>query len=137
MSGWNNFLIAQVGASAALAGLVFVGILINLTRILSTGSLPEYALQALVLLLAVLAISSLLLAPQPLTAAGIELLLAGVADAVILLFLVIYSRRKIDPRYLTWARRPLPLGMVMNGSSPAGEHWLFYTVSSSFAAFQL
>src|SRR5260370_24188606 len=111
MSGWNNFLIARVGASAALAGLVFVGILINLTRILSTGSLPEYALQALVLLLAVLAISSLLLAPQPLTAAGIELLLAGVADAVILLFLVIYSRRKIDPRSYghLWFRAALNL----------------------------
>jgi modulator of FtsH protease len=98
MSGWNGFLVAQVGASAALAGLVFVGVSINLTRILSTGSLPEYALQALVLLLAVLVISSLLLAPQPLTASAIELLLAGVADTAMLLFLVIYSRRKIDPR---------------------------------------
>src|SRR5258708_34813658 len=39
--------------------------------------------------------------------------------------------------YLTWARRPLPLGMGRNGSSPAGEHWLCYTVSSSFAPFQL
>jgi hypothetical protein len=29
MSGWENFLVAQVGASAALAGLVFVGVSIN------------------------------------------------------------------------------------------------------------
>ncbi len=48
MSGWENFLVAQVGASAALAGLVFVGVSINLARILSSGSLPEYALEALV-----------------------------------------------------------------------------------------
>src|SRR5260221_3786771 len=111
MSGRHNFLVAQVRASAALAGLVFLGVSINLTRILSTGSLPEYALQALVLLLAVLVISSLLLAPQPLTAAGIELLLEGVADTAILVFLVAYSRRKIDPRYsgYLWFRAALNL----------------------------
>ncbi len=109
MSGWENFLVAQVGASAALAGLVFVGVSINLTRILSSGSLPEYALEALVLLLAVLVISSLLLVPQPLTAVGIELLLAGIADTTILLFLVAYTRRKIDPRYYgyLWFRATL------------------------------
>ncbi len=111
MSGWENFLIAQVGASAALAGLVFVGTSINLTRILSTGSLPEYALEALVLLLAVVVISSLLLVPQPLTAAGIELLLTGSADTTILLFLVSYMRRKVDPRYYgyLWLRTALSL----------------------------
>ncbi len=111
MSGWENFLVAQVGASAALAGLVFVGVSINLARILSTGSLPEYALEALVLLLAVLVISSLLLVPQPLTAVGIELLLAGIADTAILLFLVVYTRRKIDPRYYgyLWFRAALSL----------------------------
>lgn len=111
MSGWENFLVAQVGASAALAGLVFVGVSINLARILSTGSLPEYALEALVLLLAVLVISSLLLVPQPLTAAGIELLLAGLADTAILLFLAAYTRRKIDPRYYgyLWFRAVLSL----------------------------
>ena len=109
MSGWENFLVAQVGASAALAGLVFVGVSINLARILSTGSLPEYALEALVLLQAVLVIASLLLVPQPLTVAGIELLLAGIADTAIIIFLVAYTRRKIDPRYygFLWFRASL------------------------------
>jgi hypothetical protein len=111
MSGWANFLVSQVGASAALAGLVFVGVSINLARILSIGGLPESALEALVLLLAVLVISSLLLVPQPLTAAGIELLLAGLADTAILLFLVAYSRRKMDSRYYgyLWFRGTLSL----------------------------
>ncbi len=111
MSGWENFLVAQVGASAALAGLVFVGVSINLARILSTSSLPEYALEALVLLLAVLVLSSLLLVPQPLTAAGIELLLVGLSDTAILLFLVAYTRHKIDRRYYgyLWFRAALIL----------------------------
>ena len=83
----------------------------HLARILSTGSLPEYALEALVLLLAVLVVSSLLLVPQPLIAAGIELLLAGLVDTAILLFLVAYTRRKIDPRYYgyLWFRAALSL----------------------------
>lgn len=111
MSGWENFLVAQVGASAALAGLVFVGVSINLARILSISGLPESALEALVLLLAVLVLSALLLMPQPLTAAGIELLLAGLVDTAILLLLVAYSRRKIDPRYYgyLWFRAALSL----------------------------
>jgi hypothetical protein len=64
-----------------------------------------------VLLLAVLVISSLLLVPQPLTATGIELLLAGIADTAILLFLAGYTRRKIDPRYYgyLWFRTALSL----------------------------
>lgn len=37
MPGWENFFVAQVGASAALAGLVFVGISINLTKIVATA----------------------------------------------------------------------------------------------------
>jgi hypothetical protein len=34
MTGWENFFIAEMGASAALVGLIFVGVSINLTRIL-------------------------------------------------------------------------------------------------------
>ncbi len=63
------------------------------------------------LLLAVVVIFSLLLVPQPLTVAGIELLIAGIADTAILIFLVAYSRRKMDPRYYgyLWLRGTLSL----------------------------
>ena len=47
MSGWDSFFAAQVGASAALAGLVFVGISINLTKIIASGYLPNRAQEAL------------------------------------------------------------------------------------------
>ena len=104
MSGWQNLLLAQVEASAALAGLVFIGISNNLERILKMSSLPEYALEAVVLLLAVLVISLLLLVPQPLTAAGIEILLAGIADTVILSVLIASTRRKADLRYIGYLR---------------------------------
>jgi hypothetical protein len=69
-------------------------------------------LEALVLLLlAVLVISSLLLVPLPLTAVGVELLLVGLADTAIPVILVAYARRKMDPRYYgyLWVRGTLSL----------------------------
>ncbi len=45
MTGWENFFVAEVGASAALAGLIFVGVSINLNRILSLPRLPDRALR--------------------------------------------------------------------------------------------
>jgi len=63
MREWANFLIAEVGASAALTGLIFVGVSINLAKILSVPILPDRALEALLLLLSALVVSSVLLIP--------------------------------------------------------------------------
>jgi hypothetical protein len=78
MTGWENFFVGELGASAALTGLVFVGVSINLTKIMSSSSLINRALEALVALVTVLFISSLLLIPgQSFLAGGIEVLLIG------------------------------------------------------------
>jgi hypothetical protein len=78
VSEWQNFFTAQVGASAALLGLLFVSISINLTRILSYPTLPGRAFGALMILLVVLIISSLLLVPQqPMALIGAEILIIG------------------------------------------------------------
>ena len=75
MIGWENFFIAEVGASADLVGLIFVGVSINLTRIISIPGLPNRAFLALIILLTILVMSSLLLVPgQPLALTGIEVL---------------------------------------------------------------
>ena len=63
MEGWTDFLVAEVGASAALTGLVFVGVSINLKRILSFPKLPDRAFSALLMFASVLIVSSLLLVP--------------------------------------------------------------------------
>ena len=78
MSDWQAFFSAQVSASAALLGLLFVSISINLGKILSFRSLPNRAFGALLILLVVLIVSSLLLAPgQAMAAIGAEVLIIG------------------------------------------------------------
>jgi modulator of FtsH protease len=53
---WSEFFVAIAGAAAALTGLIFVGVSINLTRILSFSRLPDRAFQAIILMLTVLII---------------------------------------------------------------------------------
>ena len=75
---WATFFSAAVGATATLAGLVFVGVSINLQRILTSPQLADRALEALALLLAGLIASMLGLVPaQPSTLLGAELLVVG------------------------------------------------------------
>src|SRR5262249_47251347 len=76
---WSDFALAQLGASAALLGLVFVGMSINLKEFVGTSSLVNRALEAIVLLASVLLAATAVLIPeQARDVVGIELLVLGV-----------------------------------------------------------
>jgi hypothetical protein len=77
--GWSELFVASAGASAALTGLLFVAVSVNIERILEFSGLPERALQTLLLLLSVVAISLIGLIPgQTATALGAELLVVSI-----------------------------------------------------------
>ena len=83
MDEWHDFFLATAGAAAVLAGLVFVSVSINLEMIMSDPAygLAGRALEALVLLVAVLIVTILLLVPaQGAVVAGVEVLVVGIAD---------------------------------------------------------
>lgn len=83
--GWQDLGVAAAGASAALAGLVFVAVSINLDRILAYPWLPGRVAETVVILAAVLVEALLLLAPgQSRIALGAEMAGAGAAAWVAL-----------------------------------------------------
>ena len=78
MGEWVDFFVAQVGAAAALTGLVIVGISINIERILSDPGLPGRAAETLVAPAGMLVISTFALVPhQPDWILGLELVVVG------------------------------------------------------------
>jgi hypothetical protein len=82
MDEWHDFFLATSAAAGVLTGLVFVGVSINLEKILSQpgSGLTGRAAEALILLLAVLTASILLLVPgQSISLMGGEVLVVGLA----------------------------------------------------------
>ncbi len=100
MNEWHDLFVATAGASAALTGLIFVGVSINLTRILSFPNLPSRALISLIVLVVILLISIAALIPgQPVFAIGVEVLITGISVWLIVLFADISIIKNSDKQY--------------------------------------
>lgn len=75
---WHDFFVGSMGASAALTGLLFVAISINLEQILKFPNLPGRAAGSLGVLVCALVVACFGLAPgQGTQAFGIEVAAAG------------------------------------------------------------
>ncbi len=111
MAEWADFFVAEIGASAALTGLIAVAISINLSRILAFKTLPGLAASALILLGSVLVLTSAALIPhQPMGVFGFETL------AVALVMLIVPAILQIRPL----KAEPMPKGraiirVIING----------------------
>jgi hypothetical protein len=95
---WHDLFVASAGAAAALAGLVFVAISINIEQILKYDALPARALRTVLLLIGVVVASIFVLAPQSTTALGIELLVLGVEAAALSTYLLVRHRNAAASR---------------------------------------
>ncbi len=90
---WHELFVASAGAAAALAGLVFVAVSINVERIIAVRGLPERALQTILLLLAAVVVSIVGLVPQTTTWLAAEILVTGASLGV---GIAITGRRAFD-----------------------------------------
>ena len=152
MNAWHDFFLAQAGAAGVLTGLVFVGVSINLQKIVSDPSsgLAGRAGEALILLVAVLTVSILVLVPaQSLGVLGAEVLVMGLAAwgwivAIQLQLLREWGSMRADLRVPFVLRvvlgqvASLPLviaGVAVLWVGPVGLYWLVAgTVFSILAA---
>jgi L-asparagine transporter-like permease len=146
MSGWENFFVGELGASAALTGLIFVGVSINLPKIMASSYLPNRALEALEALVVVLFICSLLLIPgQSFLAIGIEVLLIGLVDWMTVFLLQLNNLRKMQAQYRRAYVRSIVVcqmaalcfviaGMVLLIFGTNGLYWVVAATLLSFLA---
>jgi uncharacterized membrane protein YwaF len=136
MARWEAFFAAQLAAAATLAGLLFVGVSLNLTKILANPSLPGRALSGFYLLLANLIVASLMLMPdQPRTALGLEILLIGLALWAMVSRLDILAIRRSTAEYRRYFVRHffvfqmavipyLVGGVIVLADAPGGLYWV-------------
>jgi hypothetical protein len=98
VSDWGNFFLGELGAAAALAGLLFVAVSVNQARILALGRMADRGLEALAMLLLVVIVASLPLIPgQPPRMLGGEVLVLGIATLLGLLPLQRAYMLHVDP----------------------------------------
>jgi len=149
MREWSDFFVAQVGASAGLAGLLFVAVSINLGQILKYPHLPTRALEALVTVLCVLVISTFALVPGQLALAnGLEIGGTGLVTWGIQTIALTRTRKsgyETLPRYFFNQVPPLPFvvsGILLCVGHSSAIYWvvpgtLLCILSGVFSAWVL
>ena len=134
----------MAAAAATLTGLIFVGVSINLAKILSMPSLPDRALESLILLLTILVVSALALVPaQSPPVIGIEFLSIGFVTWAIILYLDIRIWHNTEKRFKRHSRQNilfsqlaiLPYiiaGIIILCQGYSGFYWLIPGILISF-----
>jgi hypothetical protein len=103
LAAWEPFFSAIIAAAAALTGLLFVAVSINLDRILKRGQfLPARAAETLATLLLVVAASALTLVPQGVRLIGVEILVIVVPMLVITIRNQLRQRRRNPDDPVLW-----------------------------------
>lgn len=141
---WSDLFVATAGATAALAGLLFVAVSINLERILKFEGLPERALETLVMLLSALLVSIAGLVPaQGETALGFELLFVGMAAALAIFRLPTGLGGGEEPRAWLWSRWALRLAgtlpfvagaLSLLAGAGGGLYWIAAAIALAIVA---
>ncbi|WP_432478773.1 hypothetical protein [Nocardioides sp. GXQ0305] len=145
---WSDFGVAVAGAAAALTGLLFVAVSINLERILQYPRLPARAAATLGTLVVVLAIALFTLVPgQGRSALGVETVVASGALATLILVSHLPMKRAPgDP--LHWFLFPIAIllapalllllgGVSLVLGTGGGLYWVLAGVVAAFIACTL
>lgn len=140
---WSEFGVGIVGAAAALAGLLFVAMSINISRILANRTLPARAAGNLILFVLPLLVGTWILIPgQSSVPLGIELIGTGVLAGGLLLRLQRPSNRSGEalPYWLFGGLAPSVLAgalTLVGGASVLAGHGggLYWVAPAMVLAF--
>lgn len=144
ISAWHDFFIGTIGAAAALTGLLFVAISINLEQILKYPQLPGRAAGTLGILVSDLIVSGFSLAPeQSNRVLGIEI--AAVGAIVVAQAALVSHGRESPSEPKSWQIEHLVtlllpnLSLVVGGISLAagaggGLYWVLAAVLLGFVS---
>ena len=142
IESWTDFFVTEAGAAAALSGLLFVGISINLSRIISSPHLPALAVDALVKLVSILFVATFGLVPhQSMATYGYEFAATGLVVIAVQVATLVSSHKHlaqhlgIVPHLLINVAPPLPFviaGALLVLGNADGLYWNVAGVLLSF-----
>jgi modulator of FtsH protease len=142
---WFEFGVGIIGAAAALSGLLFVAMSINIERILALGTLPPRAAGNLVLFALPLLLGTWMLIPeQPRVLLGVELVGTGLLAGALMLWLHRPSHRVEGEARTSWllgsylpsvvvAGLTVVGGATLIAGQGGGLYWVAPAVFVSFA----
>jgi len=122
MGAWSSFFQGELGAAAALAGLLFVSVSVNQARILELGRMADRGLEALAMLFLVIMVASIPLIPgQSPRLLGGELAAGSLGLLALLIPLQKAYLRDVDPEHhgssmrMVWLNRTAVLMFAAAG----------------------
>ncbi len=133
---WSDFAAGMAGAAAALAGLLFVAVSINIQTILAQRGSSSRAVEALILLVTPVFLSLVLLIPgQPAVALAVELFVVAVIAGTALGWLSRPGSRAHEQPLASWlgtnvvpaavvGLAPVVAGIGLLTGSLGGLYWL-------------
>lgn len=145
-TNWAPAFTAIAGSSAALTGLLFVALSINLKQVIAGPGLVGRAIEVLILLTTVLIVSTLLLMPaQPAGAVASEVLSVAILADVLLTYIHVRApRRLLQVTAPLFAMRVLgaqigPIFLIIGGVSllaqnGGGLYWIVPAMVASMIA---
>jgi len=140
---WLGLFGPVLGAAAALLGLIFVAVSINIKQILAEKHLPSLAGQSIILLFSLMLICMVVLAPgQPTPVLGIELSVIGVIVTVVMVVVVVrrhgeaFLKRWTVQNLLLALLSSVPLvigGISLVAGTGGGLYWVLVELVCAFA----